>query len=161
MWSELEKQIALEIAQLHEILGLYEPLIEKCRDQEPSFFDTSALGAFLHSLYNGIENIFRRTCVEIGEQMPEGEAWHQRLLEAMTQPGAGRPRLLSDELHQHLLEYLQFRHLFRNSYTFHLRWEKMAHLVLESAGLVEALEQELAVFGDQMGENFGHHNTPA
>jgi hypothetical protein len=154
VWPELRKQIALEIAQLREILGLYEPLIEKCRTHEPSFFDLSALGAFLHSLYNGIESIFRRTCVELEEPLPEGEAWHQLLLEAMTEDTAGRPRVVADELHQRLLEYLQFRHLFRNTYTFHLRWEKMAHLVFGAAAVVEALERELATFVDLMEKRY-------
>jgi hypothetical protein len=33
----------------------------------------------------GIENIFKRATLELGDRLPGGESWHKELLDAMTQ----------------------------------------------------------------------------
>ena len=48
----------------------------------------------------------------------------------MKAPGPDRPALLSAELHDTLLDYLRFRHVFRNAYSFDLDWQKLSPLVL-------------------------------
>lgn len=100
MWPELKEQIAVERAQLRELLELHRPLLEKCRDQMPEAVELSALAAMLHSLYTGIENVFRRIAIELGDGAPTGDAWHQRLLGEMKRETARRPRVISDELHE-------------------------------------------------------------
>ena len=49
----------------------------------------------------------------------------------MSKPGRGRPPVISPELKTSLGGYLQFRHVFRQAYSFDLQWGKMAALVLE------------------------------
>ncbi len=50
--------MGVEEAQLEQLLALYHPLLEKCRLEEPSPIELSALAALLHSFYTGIENLF-------------------------------------------------------------------------------------------------------
>ena len=85
----------------------------------------------LHGFYTGVENVFKRIAIELDTQRPSGEAWHRRLLDSMSNPGRGRPPVISPELKASLEGYLQFRHVFRQAYSFDLQWGKMAALVLE------------------------------
>lgn len=44
------------------------------------------------------------------------------------------------------MEYLEFRHVFRQAYSFQLRWDKMSPLVLGCEETLRQLEAELDVF---------------
>lgn len=68
----------------------------------------------------------------------------------MTSPKPHRPALLSESLSETLQEYLDFRHVFRQAYSFELRWEKMKHLVLGLGETFQRLEQELGAFLGKM-----------
>jgi hypothetical protein len=59
---------------------------------------------------------------------------------------AHRPALLSEELHDTLNEYLRFRHVFRNAYSFDLDWQKMSPLVLRLEETFQKLESALDDF---------------
>ncbi|MCP4661586.1 MAG: hypothetical protein GY856_39805 [bacterium] len=150
MWPELKEQIELEEALLWELLDLHRPLLEKCRSEEPTVVELSALAATLHSFYAGAENLFRRIAIELDRQLPTGETWHQLLLEAMTTATERRPRVLDDELRDQLKKYLDFRHVFRNAYLFQLRWNKMAPLVRNLESVMEELAADLTLFSERM-----------
>lgn len=155
MWPDLKDQIAVEMAQLQQLLELHEPLLEKCRSEDPNPIELSAMAALLHSFYTGAENLFRRVAMEIDGGMVQGEEWHRRLLRQMTEVKAGRPEVISPQLYDRLLPYLQFRHVFRSSYSFQLRWDKMAPLVLDCKETLIALQAEIARFAVQMEERHG------
>lgn len=150
MWPELKEQVAVERAQLQQLFEVHRPLLAKCRVQQPDPIELSALGAFLHSFYTGIENLFRRVTLELGGRLPQGEAWHLKLLREMEQPTENRPALISAELAGRLKVYLQFRHVFRQAYSFQLHWEKMAPLVLGSEETLSLLLAETAAFVEAM-----------
>ena len=154
MWPDLKDQIAVEEAQLQQLLELHEPLLEKCHSEEPNAIERSALAVLLHSFYTGVENLFRRVVVEIDGEAPQGDAWHRRLLRQMTQTGKERPAVISSELHERLQPYLQFRHVFRNAYSFQLQWDKMAPLVLQYEETFAAVRSEIASFSARMEERF-------
>jgi len=65
------------------LFRVHRPLLEKCAAIPPTEIELSALAAMLHSLYNGVENIFKRTIVELGDPLPSGESWHKDLLNGM------------------------------------------------------------------------------
>ena len=69
----------------------------------------------LHSFYNGVENIFKRIALELDGQLPNSRTWHRDLLNAMARPGPSRRAVISEELRDHLNEYLNFRHVFRSA----------------------------------------------
>lgn len=146
MSAKLRGQIAVIQEELRELIEFHRELLDTCQTREPAGIELSALAAFLHSLYSGIENLFRRIAIEVDGGLPEGGDWHRRLLRSMAEPHAGRPTVISEELHNRLLAYLEFRHLFRNIYLFRLEWERMADLVLEAEDLVTMLNRELSLF---------------
>ena len=145
-WDKFRKQQAAEREQLARLLATMQPLLSKCRETAPTDIELSALAAALHSFYTGVENIFKRVAVELDGQPPQGEAWHRDLLLRMKAAGTNRPALLSAERHDTLLDYLRFRHVFRNAYSFDLDWQKLSPLVLHLEETFRQLEIALDKF---------------
>jgi len=146
VWPETGEKVDLELALLQRLAETHRPLLVKVRSVEPDSIELSALSAFLHALYTGIENIFKRIALEIDASLPAGERWHADLLLRMAKPFAERPAAISGDLCAQLGKYMQFRHVFRHAYTFELQWTKMADLVLRSEDVLERLKTELKVF---------------
>lgn len=145
-WDKFRKQQATEREQLQRLLLGVHGLLGKCRTTAPTEIELSALAATLHSFYTGIENIFKRVAVELGGEPVRGDAWHRELLLRMKTPAAQRPALLSEEFHDTLNEYLRFRHVFRNAYSFDLDWQKMSPLVLRLEDTFQKLGNALDAF---------------
>ena len=146
MWDSLRKQVTFERTQLRRLVETHRSLLEKCATNPPSDIELSALAALLHSFYNGIESILKRTTLELGDRLPSSEFWHKDLLDAMTQATGQRPAVLSPGLQARLKEYMEFRHVFRHAYTFNLRWERMKPLVLRCEETLALVENELDRF---------------
>ena len=146
MWDRLRKQVAVERQQLRRLLETYRPLLDKCAVNPPDGIELSALAAMLHSFYNGVENMFKRIAEELDGQLPRSEFWHRELLDSMNRPGKARSAVISETLVESLDAYLDFRHLFRHSYTFELRWDRMKTLVLGCDEILRQLETELDSF---------------
>jgi len=144
--DRLRKQIAVERQQLNRLLDVHRPLLVKSASETPTEIEISALAAMLHSFYTGIENIFKRIAVELGDTLPAGESWHRELLDSMTAPSSAHAAVISMPLRDRLREYLRFRHVFRQAYLFQLRWDKMSSLVLECEETLRLLETELDDF---------------
>jgi hypothetical protein len=145
-WDKFRKQQATEREQLQRLLSGIHPLLSRCRDTAPNEIELSALAATLHSFYTGVENIFKRVSVELDGAPVHGDNWHRDLLLRMKSPTAHRPALLPETLHDELLEYLRFRHVFRHAYSFDLDWRKMSPLVLKLEETFRQLERALDVF---------------
>lgn len=120
MWPRLRKQFDVEREQLHHLLDVHKPLLEKCISEEPTDIELSALATMLHSFYTGIENIFKRIAVEIDSAPPVGETWHRDLLSAMAVPTKNRTAVISESLRDRLRDYLEFRHVFRHAYSIEM-----------------------------------------
>lgn len=156
-WDKFRKQQAAEREQLRRLLTGIQPLLAKCRDTIPNEIELSALAATLHSFYTGVENIFKRVDVELDDRRVSGETWHRDLLLRMKARTTDHPALLSNALHDLLLEYLRFRHVFRSAYSFDLDWRKMSPLVLKVEETFHQLEAALDVFlsGAESGNRRG------
>lgn len=146
MWPKLAKQIAAEREMLNRLLADHRPLIDKCARSAPEKIEISALAAMLHGFYTGIENLFKRIAIELDEGLPEGPAWHNKLLARMSKPAPKRPAVISTALAENLREYLEFRHFFRGAYSFQVLWDRMAHLVQGCPEALKNLEMELDAF---------------
>jgi hypothetical protein len=142
--DKLIKQIRVELDQLSRLLHENQALLDKAKEGEPSRVEISALAAVLHSVYTGAENIFGRIYVEIYGQKADGEAWHKNLLQAMAVEAGGAAPIISQELCDVLSQYLTFRHVFRQAYTFEIKWDKMKPLVLTCEPAIRQLMAELA-----------------
>jgi hypothetical protein len=145
-WDKFRKQQATEREQLQRLLSGIHRLLAQCRDTAPNEIELSALAATLHSFYTGAENIFKRVAMELDGEPVRGDAWHRELLRRMKTPTPRRPALLSEELHDTMSEYLRFRHVFRNAYSFDLDWQKMSPLVLRLEATFQKLEKALDDF---------------
>jgi hypothetical protein len=121
-------------------------LLRQVAQSPPEFIEIAALGALLHAFYTGVENIFKRIALEIDDQLPIGPYWHSDLLNLMAQAAVARPAVITPPLRQRLKEYLNFRHVFRQAYTFDLDWAKMAALVLDCEDTWRQLHLELEQF---------------
>jgi hypothetical protein len=149
VWDSLREQVQVELEQLTLQLRTYDRLLRKVAHTSPDAIELSALGAFLHSFYTGIENVFKRVSVEIDHTPPAGDFWHKRLLDAMTTATTRRGPVISASLAARLKQYLQFRHVFRQAYTFDLRWERMRDLVSECEATFHQFQTEVQVFLDE------------
>lgn len=146
-WSasdKLIKRIRVELDQLSKLIEDNQPLISNAGKSLPSKVETSALGAFLHAFYTGIENMFGRIYAEKHGIKASGEAWHKTLLQGMAEETDGGVPVISGAMCEKLSEYLTFRHVFRQAYTFEIRWEKMKPLVLACEAIFLQLTEELS-----------------
>lgn len=91
----------------------------------------------------GLENILKRIATEIDGGLRQGEAWHRHLLDSMARPTKLRDAVISEGLYETLSEYLAFRHVVRQSYSFNLQWEKMSALVLNLETTMRNAEDEV------------------
>jgi hypothetical protein len=146
VWDDLREQITVEREQLRHLQDVRRPLLERCAARPPDRIELSALAAMLHSLYGGIDDIFKRSTLELGDRLPAGHSWHKDLLDSMATPGRDRGPLISAELKSRLTDYMEFRHFFRHSYVFVLEWDRMKPLVLGCEETLRQLEVELDAF---------------
>ena len=85
MWDELRERVALERRQIHRLVRVHRALLDKFAASPPDEIELSALAARFHSFYNGLENIFKRVTLELGDPMPGSESWHKELLDSMSE----------------------------------------------------------------------------
>ena len=92
----------------------------------------------------------------IDRSVPDGSEWHRDLLRQMQVSLAPiRPQVLSEETAQALDEFLRFRHVVRNIYTFAFDPERIEHLVQRLHPCFERIQDELhgfANFLDQLAQ---------
>jgi hypothetical protein len=146
MSDRLHKQVAVEREQLHRLLEVHRPLLTQCAASAPSDIERSALAAMLHAFYTGVENLLKRVAIEYDGAVPGGASWHRELLNAMARPSDRRHAVISAALRDRLKEYLEFRHVFRQAYSFQLEWKKMAPLVAACQDTLGRIEHELDAF---------------
>lgn len=146
MWPDLKEEIELELAQLRQLFDVFAVVRKKTESGEPDGVEMAALASFLHSFYNGVENISKRVAVHLDGGPPRGETWHSLLLDSVARASEGRPAVISEKLCKTLRDYLDFRHFFRHAYLFQLKWERMAPLVHAADDTFRQLEQELERF---------------
>jgi len=126
--------------ELKELLGMI-------GNKNKSTFDLRAIGSILHDFYCGIERIFERIAKELNGGIPEGDDWHRQLIRDMTLDIKGvRPPVISEELEKMLIEYLRFRHVFRNIYGFSLEWRFMEGLVERLPVTLNTLKKDIEGF---------------
>ncbi|MDP6038427.1 MAG: hypothetical protein QGG64_07745 [Candidatus Latescibacteria bacterium] len=138
--------IRRELQQLERLLAEYHELIEKSRTTEPTLVEYTALGAVLHSFYNGIENIFQTIGKRVDGGIPTGESWHKDLLLQMGRKTESRTPVISQTTVERIQPYLGFRHVARHAYTFVLEWGKMQKLVWELRSVWLAVQADVESF---------------
>lgn len=101
----------------------------------------------LQSFYSGIEQIFEIIANGIDEELPSGNRWHKELLDQMSiELPEIRPAIISNATKQELIEFLTFRHLVRDIYTFEIKPEKLERLVKMLPNTFEHFMKEINDF---------------
>ncbi len=126
-------------------------MLSQTANQPPDLIQTTALASVLHSFYNGLESIFVTIAKEIDGELPGGDRWHRDLLEQMGRENEKRTAVLSSILLAELQSYLAFRHYYRHTYSFFLRWEELRELVLPLPAVWERTRIALEKFAEGLG----------
>lgn len=142
----VKKKIEFEISQLDEHLSKSSLLVKKCEQDEPDYVELGAAGSILQSFYNGIENILLVISKNIDKKTPNQGKWHSELLLSMCKEAENRSAVFSESLYPILLDYMNFRHFFRHSYGYSMKWEKLSHLFLDIENNWDKIKNELFDF---------------
>lgn len=111
------------------------------------YIDSASLN--LHDVYSGFERVFKQIAATVEGNVPSSAEWHRELLEQMglDLPNVRPPVLTSDSI-ERLDEYLRFRHVVRNVYTFSFDPERIGRLVKGLEPAFAQLRQELLAFAN-------------
>jgi hypothetical protein len=148
----------------------------KAADKARRFHDTAARGGpaaeayleaaalNLHGFYNGVEHVFEWIARELDGGLPRGATWHRDLLDqmALDLPGS-RPPVLGPMTRTLLAEYLGFRHLVRNLYTWDFapaKIHQLVELLPETLGLLDTEIAAFARFLETVGADEGPGRPP-
>lgn len=138
-------ELEFELNEIDNLLDLYkEELFELNR--EPNLVELIALAGVLHSFYCGVEKIFLIIAKKIDKKIPYDINWHKTLLYQMSKVNEYRKAIISEASADELLGYLTFRHFYRHSYSSHLKWSEMEHLVIQIQQTWEKFEMEILSF---------------
>ena len=151
--EELKEDILSEIEKIENLFNSFTPLTGKLKKQNPSFIELNALAMFLHSFYNGLENIFKLIAKKIDEKNLTSERWHIELLDQMTNTTKNRKKsVLTNKTYEVLKEYLGFRHFSRHAYSFDLNWDLMKDLIYNIEEIKDITVKEIRLFIEEIIE---------
>lgn len=144
--SPLAKRLAGEIEEIQRVSRHVQEDWQKfLRTADDGYLKATAFD--LHSFYTGIERAFRLIAEILDGRLPMGEGWHKLLLNQMALEIQNvRPAVISEMTLDLLEEYLRFRHLVRNVYSFNLLPEKIQSLVEKVPRTLDQITQDLSTF---------------
>ncbi len=97
--------------------------------------------------------MFELIADEIDGGLPTGARWHRDLLEQMSLAVTDvRPAVLMSETRVALIDYLEFRHVVRNVYTFDLRVDRVAELIRDLRPAFTLAQHDLLAFAEFLDE---------
>jgi len=121
------------------------------RADPPTRTELRAMAGILHEFYNGVERIFERIAVALGEGVPQGGYWHADLLAQMASAREGKRSAVVDEpLRARLKEYLEFRHFFRHAYGYTLEWDQLRWKAESLSDTFNMLREQLRAFFESL-----------
>jgi uncharacterized protein YutE (UPF0331/DUF86 family) len=134
----LRAQLTAERERLARVASEIDSLLAQTTDREPTRVEVVAGAAYLHNLYNAVENCLLRLAHAVDHSVPDGPDSHRVLLDQMTAPIEGlRPALLDRRLAARLDEYRRFRHAFRHMYFFDIDWPRVHPLLAGSRAVCD------------------------
>lgn len=83
---------------------------------------TTTVATVVRNVYQGMEEVMKVICDNVDGHVPEGEAFHQNILDQLAAPRNGRRKaFLSQDLYDELHELKGFRHVFNHGYAINLK----------------------------------------
>ncbi len=150
----LEERLRTELLALEQVIRRAEGALSRAtqQPQDRDYF-LAAAALDLHGFYVGLERLFELIAGEVDEGRLAGPRWHRDLLAQMSLAVTGvRPVVLSPEARSSLTDYLEFRHVVRNVYTFSLRPDRVAELVRGLRPAFDLVQRDLLAFAEFLQE---------
>jgi hypothetical protein len=150
----LAERLKAELIKLEQVIERTEVALSRAAEkaQDQGFF-LAAAALDLHGFYVGLERLFELIAVEVDETRPAGPRWHRDLLAQMSLDVADlRPAVLSREACSTLTDYLEFRHVVRNVYTFDLQQGRIVDLVRNLHPAFDLVQRDLSAFIEFLAE---------
>ena len=97
----------------------------------PDIVEITVMGSIVHSFYNGIEKLFEIIAKRIDSSVPFGLSSHKQLLGNMKSETENRGAVISEATYDILTEYLTFRHFFRHTYAYILKWSRFNTIAID------------------------------
>lgn len=146
--SSLAKRISSELDEIQRVTRHVQKDWQNfLRTADDGYLKAAAFD--LHSFYTGLERVFRLIAEILDGHLPGGEGWHKLLLNQMAlEIQDVRPAVISEATLDLLEEYLRFRHLVRNVYSFNLLPEKVQSLVERLPAVLEQTTQDVCAFAN-------------
>jgi len=127
----------------------------------PTQLELHGLAAYLHQFYTGVESIFERIAVRLGEGLPHGAYWHVDLLNQMAEARPGkRPAVIDEPLRARLKDYLDFRYFFRHAYGYTLEWNQIRWKAESMSETLATLREQLHVFFQAIINGTWNNDSP-
>jgi uncharacterized protein YutE (UPF0331/DUF86 family) len=144
--GELASRIRQELSELKHVLERMSEAWKRARNSNDDFYlDSVALN--LHGFYSGLERMFSLIAEIVDGSMPQGENWHQLLLQQMsTERTRVRPAVISEAVSKGLNEFRGFRNVVRNVYTYQFDPVKVEKLVQSAPQVFAQIHAELSAF---------------
>ncbi len=136
--DELRREIA---AEKEHISNTLRSLQEALGRDETTVVELAAVAMFLQNIYNGLENILKRTLKSKHISLPASGSSHRDLLELSVDR-----RIISLELSKKLDEYRAFRHFSVHGYGIMLDEERLMPLADNLPNIWGQFEAELHRF---------------
>ncbi len=146
--------IQVLINEIDKGLSVYSRIVEYYLDFMKNRFDKKRkstddaiiISEVFSNTYTCLETIFLRIS-QFFENSLQGGKWHRDLLEKMTISIDGiRERVLSDDTHDILLEFLKFRHFRRYYFEFNYDWDKLEFLQKKYESLIPLIKNDINDF---------------
>jgi hypothetical protein len=147
-------RLRTEMPSLEQLVARADAALERAtrQPQDQDYF-LAAAALDLHGFYAGLERLFELIAEDVDRAHPHGSRWHRDLLAQMTlEVERVRPAVLAAETSAALTDYLDFRHIVRNVYTFHLRPERVAELVRGLRPTFDLVRRDLTAFAQFLEE---------
>ncbi len=149
----VEKEIVILIKEIENgmmvfkrILDFYKEYLNKIDVTSKKTEDAIVISDVFVNAYTCLETIFLRISRFFENNLDE-QCWHQDLLYKMTLSIEGiREKVISDETHTILLEFLRFRHFKRYYFEFNYDWDKINFLQNKFELLIPLIQEDISKF---------------
>ena len=145
MDNAIKAKIDYEISQIDELLDKSQVLMSLCKNKEPDFVEITAIGGILHSFYNGLENIFMLIGKSLQFDFKSSSQWHRNLVDLMF----AQEDFLPSDFRLLFTEYMGFRHFYRHTYGYTIKWEKCSHLFLGMADFWQTVRTAIKKYSEK------------
>lgn len=144
----LAERLRAELPPLAQVVQRAEGALERVQQQPHNQDYFIAAAAFdLHGFYTGVERLLELIASDVDGTRPTTSHWHHDLLLQMSLTVDGvRPAVLASETCTALSQYLRFRHVVRNIYSFNLHAGRVMELVQGLRPVFERTQLDILAF---------------